>query len=70
MGVLVDRRLVEESADGCHTNTEKLIEVVTVDSQERQPLQQRHSLFLCFLQDTVVEKHPTHIPLNIIILKG
>ena len=45
----------------CYTHPEKLVEIVRVDAQKRQPFEQGHMLFHGLLQNTLVEIHPTHV---------
>ena len=52
-----------------HTDPEKLVEVVRVDSQETQPLEQGNVLLACLLQDTAVKIHPADVSRQVIILK-
>ena len=60
--------LVEHSVEGCHTDTEELVEVIGVNTEEREAFQQWHILFLCLLQNAMVKIHPTDIALYISFL--
>ena len=66
-GILVEF-LVEHSVEGCYADAEELVEVIGVNTEEREALQQWHILFLCLLQNAMVEVHPTDVALYISFL--
>ena len=60
LGILVEF-LVEHTVEGCYSNAEELVEVIGINTEEREALQQWHILFLCLLQNAMVEVHPTDV---------
>ena len=61
--------LVEHAVERCYSNAEELVEVIGVNTEERETLQQRDVLFLCFLQNAVIEVHPTDIAFYVCLFK-
>ena len=53
------------AAQGRHTHTEELIQIIGVDTQKAQSLQQRYLMLRRLLKNAAVKKHPTQIPLHI-----
>ena len=56
-----------EARQRSHADTEKLVEVVGVDTEKRHLLQGRHVDLLRLLQNAVIEIHPAHVALNIVL---
>ena len=57
---------LQQAAERCHAHPEKLVEIVGIDAQEREPFQRGQILFAGFLQYAVVEIHPTYITIYIL----
>ena len=56
---------VSQAIERGYTHTEELIKIVAVDTKKRKTLEQGHLLLLGFLQNAVVEVHPTHVAIYV-----
>ena len=65
-GCIAHMLALGQPGERSHADTGKLVEVVGIDAQEREPFQRGQILFAGFLQYAVVEIHPTHVAVNIL----
>ena len=64
-GCIAHMLALGQPGERSHADTEKLVEVVGIDAQERHFLEHGHTVLLCLLQYAVVEIHPTDVALHI-----